>query len=363
LERLTRRCKVTWVWSEGVKLYSRQVLVLYRYTKAHGSRAPVICTGLLQPPPPVWSALRKTVRKWTFSSSLRVRKINSVFHLCPKWDLNPWSHWTATEIGISPCLWTRFYMWIARSFLANIQALVPCTCRALGLGLSVWLTCLARALLHCCNSIAMLKGRKPTPIYRVIQEENSVFWKDSYIQDDSGLFSILGGLLYTGWFRRKIQYFGRTPIYRMIQDYSVFWEDSYVQGDSGGKFSILGGLLYTGWFRTIQYFGRTPIYRVIQEENSVFWEDSYIQGNSGVFSILVGLLYTGWFRRKIQYFGRTPIYRVIQEYSVFWEDSYIQGDAGGIFSILGGDNVGHVPNMEWLPRWSCFDMQIQKQCE
>ena len=35
-------------------------------------------------------------------------------------------------------------------------------------------------------------------MYRVIQEENSVFWVDSYIQDDSGLFSILVGLLYTG---------------------------------------------------------------------------------------------------------------------------------------------------------------------
>jgi len=42
----------------------------------------------------------------------------------------------------------------------------------------MWLTWLARTLLHCCNSMAMLKkGRKLTSIYRVIQEENSAFWE------------------------------------------------------------------------------------------------------------------------------------------------------------------------------------------
>jgi hypothetical protein len=123
----------------------------------------------------VWIGLN-TVRNWTSSSlTIHSHNMNSVLHPCPKWDLNSWSQWAATEIGISPGLWTWFCMSIARVLLVDIERLVDCWLRALGLALSVWLTWLAGALLHSCNSIAVLKGRKLTPIYRMIQEENSVF--------------------------------------------------------------------------------------------------------------------------------------------------------------------------------------------
>jgi len=45
---------------------------------------------------------------------------------------------------------------------------------------------------------------------------------------------------------------------------------------------------------------------------------------------------------------------------------YIQGDSGGKVNILRGDSVGSlweessyepVSNYEWLPRWSCLNLQ------
>ena len=47
----------------------------------------------------------------------------------------------------------------------------------------------------------------------------------------------------------------------------------------------------------------------------------------------------------------------------------MQGDSGGRVSILGGDSIGHyekrisyvhVSNSEWLVRYSCWNLQIQK---
>jgi len=62
-ERQTLSCKVTWVWSESVNLYSRQVMILARKTKTYATQSvpgppsgppvAVICTGF----PPISSAL------------------------------------------------------------------------------------------------------------------------------------------------------------------------------------------------------------------------------------------------------------------------------------------------------------------
>jgi hypothetical protein len=50
---------------------------------------------------------------------------------------------------------------------------------------------------------------------------------------------------------------------------------------------------------------------------------------------------------------------------------FIQGDSGGNVNILGGDNLSlweqslyeHVSNCEWLLRWRCLNVEIQKHCE
>ena len=54
-ERQTSSCRVTWVWSERVNLYSRQVMIVARKTKTcatqsspgppSGPPGPIICTG------------------------------------------------------------------------------------------------------------------------------------------------------------------------------------------------------------------------------------------------------------------------------------------------------------------------------
>jgi hypothetical protein len=44
---------------------------------------------------------------------------------------------------------------------------------------------------------------------------------------------------------------------------------------------------------------------------------------------------------------------------------FIQGDSSGKVNILGGGNIGHfekknhVANFEWLPKYSCLNLQIQ----
>ena len=50
----------------------------------------------------------------------------------------------------------------------------------------------------------------------------------------------------------------------------------------------------------------------------------------------------------------------------------IQSDSGRKANILGGDSIGHcerksarehVSDSEWLTRYSCLNLQIQKHCE
>ena len=55
----------------------------------------------------------------------------------------------------------------------------------------------------------------------------------------------------------------------------------------------------------------------------------------------------------------------------FTTDNFIQHNSTGKVNILGGDSNNHcekrslygqVSNSEWLPRQSCLNLQIQKNC-